>query len=215
MKGLLRKELYGLWSFYRKTLPMIALLYAVLVLTTGNDFFLYFGVWVMMFYSVSTLSLDDSSGWNRYAKTLPVSAVQVVGAKFLASLIYVGFGLIYGTVIGVARRMIAGEGDYAGLVAGLVVVTLITSVMMFAMYPFSFRFGLEKARNGLLVVWVAVFGGIFLFGKQLDAVLPLDAVLASMETNPMAWAGGFIAGSLAIMVLCFFACCRIYRKKEF
>ena len=215
MRGLLRKELYGLWSFYRKTLPMIALLYAVLVLTTGNDFFLYFGVWVMMFYSVSTLSLDDSSGWNRYVKTLPVSTVQVVGAKFLASLIYVGFGLVYGTVIGVARRIIAGEGDYAGLVVGLVIVTIIASVMTFAMYPFSFRFGLEKARNGLLVVWVAVFGGIFLFAKQLEAALPLDAVLASMEASPMAWAGGFILGSLAIMVLCFFASCRIYRKKEF
>lgn len=215
MKGLLRKELYGLWSLYRKTLPMIAILYAVLELTTGNDFFLYFGVWVMMFYSVSTLSLDDSSGWNRYVKTLPVSSVQVVGAKFLASILYVGLGLVYGIVLGGARRIISGEGDYAGLVVGLVVVAFLTSVMMFAMYPFSFRFGLEKARNGLLVVWVALFGGIFLFGKQLEAVLPLETVLGSMETHPMLWVGGFIGSALAIMALCFLASCRIYQKKEF
>ena len=215
MKGLLRKELYGLWSLYRKTLPMIAILYAVLELTTGNDFFLYFGVWVMMFYSVSTLSLDDSSGWNRYVKTLPVSSVQVVGAKFLASIFYVGLGLVYGIVLGGARRIISGEGDYAGLVVGLVVVAFLTSVMMFAMYPFSFRFGLEKARNGLLVVWVALFGGIFLFGKQLEAALPLETVLGSMETHPMLWVGGFIGSALAIMALCFLASCRIYQKKEF
>lgn len=215
MKGLLRKELYGLWSLYRKTLPMIAILYAVLELTTGNDFFLYFGVWVMMFYSVSTLSLDDSSGWNRYVKTLPVSSVQVVGAKFLASILYVGLGLVYGIVLGGVRRIISGEGDYAGLVVGLVVVAFLTSVMMFAMYPFSFRFGLEKARNGLLVVWVALFGGFFLFGKQLEAVLPLETVLGSMETHPMLWVGGFIGGALAIMVLCFLASCHIYQNKEF
>ena len=79
MRGLLRKELSGLWSLYRKTLPMIAVLYAVLNLVTRNDFFLYFGVWMMLFYSLSGMSLDESCGWGRYARTLPVNDWQVVG----------------------------------------------------------------------------------------------------------------------------------------
>ena len=72
MKGLLRKELSGLWSLYRKTLPMISVLYAVLYVTTKQDFFLYFGVWMMLFYSLSSMSLDESCGCGRYARTLPV-----------------------------------------------------------------------------------------------------------------------------------------------
>lgn len=215
MRGLIRKELSVLWSLYHKTLPMIAILYGVLVIATGNDFFLYFGVWVMMFYSVSTLSLDDVCGWGRYARTLPVSDVQVVTAKFLASLVYMGFGLVYGIALGVARRVIEGGEDYADLIVGLMVVALVAAVMMFAMYPFSFRYGVEKARNGLLVVWVAVFGGFMLFGDQLGKVLPLEAVAAHMEAHPTMWVFGFLIACLAIMALCFAASCHIYRKKEF
>lgn len=215
MKGLLRKELSGLWSLYRKTLPMVAVLYAVLNLTTKNDFFLYFGVWVMLFYSLSGMSLDESCGWGRYARTLPVSDWQVVGAKFLVSLIYSGGAVLYGVALGVIQRLITGEKGYADLVGGLLAVLVVSMVMVFLMYPVAFRFGLEKARNGFLVVWVAIFGGFMLFGEKLSDWVPLETAVRSMVFHPLLWAGGALAAALAVMALCYVGSVRIYRKKEF
>lgn len=215
MKGLLRKELSGLWSLYRKTLPMIAVLYAVLYMTTKQDFFLYFGVWIMLFYSLSSMSLDESCGWGRYARTLPVSDWQVVGAKFLVSLIYSGGAVLYGAALGVVQHLISGEGEYADLIGGLLAVLVVSMVMVFLMYPLAFRFGLEKARNTFLVVWVALFGGGMLFGSQLAEVLPLEAVVESMVTRPLLWAGGSLLTAIVVMVLSYVGSVLIYQKKEF
>lgn len=215
MRGLLRKELSGLWSLYRKTLPMLAILYAVLNLATKNDFFLYFGVWMMLFYSLSGMSLDESCGWGRYARTLPVNDWQVVGAKFLVSLIYSGGAALYGAALGVIQRLFTGETGYADLIGGLLAVLVVSMIMVFAMYPVAFRFGLEKARNGFLVVWVALFGGFMLFGSRLAEVLPLEAVVESMAARPLLWAGGALLTAVAVMVLCYIASVLIYQKKEF
>ena len=215
MKGLLRKELSGLWSLYKKSLPMVAVLYAVLNLVTRNDFFLYFGVWVMLFYSLSGMSLDESCGWGRYARTLPVSDWQVVGAKFLVSLIYSGGAVLYGAALGVIQRLITGEQGYADLVGGLLAVLVVSMVMVFLMYPMAFRFGLEKARNGFLVVWVAIFGGFMLFGSRLAEWAPLEDVVQSMVFHPFLWAGGALLAAVAVMVLCYVTSVRIYQKKEF
>ena len=217
MIGLLRKELYGLNSLYKKQLPLVAALYAVLVLSTGQDFFLYFGVWMMLFYSVSGLSLDDSCGWGRYARTLPVTSAQVVGAKFLASLVYMAIALVYGAVLGVLHRLVnsGGAGGYGQLFGGLAVVSLVAMVMVFALYPFAFKYGVEKARNGLLVVWAVLFGGFFLLGDRLDEILPLETVSASLEQSPLLWLAGAVVLALALIGIFFAASCRIYGKKEF
>lgn len=217
MIGLVRKELYGLNSLYKKQLPLVAALYAVLVLATGQDFFLYFGVWMMLFYSISGLSLDDTCGWGRYAKTLPVTSAQVVGAKFLASLVYMAIALVYGSVLGVLHRLVnsSGTGGYGELFGGLAAVSLVAMVMTFALYPFAFKYGVEKARNGLLVVWAVLFGGFFLLGDRLNELLSLETVLASLERSPLLWLAGAVALSLVLICICFAASCRIYSKKEF
>ena len=215
MTGLLRKELYGLNSLYAKQLPLVALLYSALSLFTDQDFFIYFGVWVMMFYSLSTLSLDESSGWGRYARTLPVTTAQIVGAKFLVTLIYTGIALVYGMAMGLVRRMIGGEADLAVLAAALLAIGAVSLMMSSLMYPFAFRYGLEKARNGMLVVWMALFAGFYLFGSRLNEAAPLIELLDTIAVYPVLWLAGTLAMTATVMALCFAASCRIYGKKEF
>ena len=88
MKGLLYKEVASLLGLYKKNLTLVAVIYGALSVMTRNNFFLFFGIWMMGFYSLSNFSLDESSGWGRYARTLPVSDRQIVGAKFLTALVF-------------------------------------------------------------------------------------------------------------------------------
>ena len=214
MIGLLRKEFYGLNSLYKKTLPMVAILYGILVVATENDFFLYFGIWVMVFYSISNLSLDENCGWGRYARTLPISTVQIVGAKFLISAGYTLAGLLYGLAAGTIQRLIHHTGGYREMVLSAILVTVVAMLMIFAMYPFSLKFGLEKTRNGTLVIWMVVFGGFLLFGEQLNQVLPLEQVAASFSTHFIWWTVGVCAVGILLILLLFALSVHIYHTKE-
>src|SRR5699024_12207349 len=80
------------WSSYvcssdlKKNLVLVAVIYGALSVVTRNNFFLFFGIWMMGFYSLSSFSLDAASCWGRYARSLPISDRQIVGAKFLAEI---------------------------------------------------------------------------------------------------------------------------------
>ena len=215
MIGLLRKELYGLNALYKKTLVMVALLYGALVFFTNNDFFIYFGIFVMIFYSISNLSLDDASGWGRYARTLPVSDFQVVCAKFLVSILYLLGGTSYGLLLGVLRRMFKQEGDLQALCFAVGVVTLVSLLIVSFFYPVALKFGVEKARNGIFVLWILIFGGFMLLGDRLEKLLPLEQVVTSFNTHPYLWLLGFACVVLAALLLCLVVSCRIYQNKEF
>lgn len=89
MKGLFLKDLYGLMGLYKKNLILIALAYGVMGIAGNMPFFFYMSVWLMGSYILSAITLDQQCGWDRYARTLPVSAGQIVGAKFLVGLAFV------------------------------------------------------------------------------------------------------------------------------
>ena len=137
------------------------------------------------------------------------------GAKFLVTLIYTGIALVYGLALGLIRRMVSGESDLGVLTAGLLAVVMVSLIMSSLMYPFAFRYGLERARNGLLVVWMVVFVGLYLFGSRLNEAVPLIELLDTIEVYPLLWLAGSLAVTGLIMALCFAASCRIYEKKEF
>ena len=128
---------------------------------------------------------------------------------------WVNVAVLYGAALGVIQRLITGEQGYADLVGGLLAVLVVSMVMVFLMYPMAFRFGLEKARNGFLVVWVALFGGFMLFGSRLEEWAPLEDVIQSMVLHPFPWAGGALLTAIAVMALCYVSSVQIYSKKEF
>ena len=111
MIGFFRKDFYALASLYKKNLALVFVLYVVLTVSTGNPFFLYFLIWMLGFYSLSAISLDQSCGWDRYARTLPASPRQVVAARYL---ITVGF-MALGAALALAVQLIALDGQQAAL----------------------------------------------------------------------------------------------------
>ena len=90
MLGFLRKDFYMLYGAYKKNLLLVFLLYAALVLVMKNTFLLAILIWLMAFYGLSAITMDDSCGWDRYARTLPVSSGAVITARFLTTLLLLG-----------------------------------------------------------------------------------------------------------------------------
>ena len=220
MKGLLYKEVASLMGLYKKNLVLVAVIYGALSVVTRNNFFLFFGIWMMGFYSLSSFSLDDASGWGRYARTLPISDKQIIGAKFLLALVFMTIALVYAFAIGAVCWMVdPATFDWADFFGGILLVTAVALLSVGLMFFLAVKFGPDKSRNYFMVLALAVFAIFFLAGQMGLLEAPTEGELAAA----LAWVGGHMAlvvlGALALAVLVFFLCylasCAVFRRKEF
>ena len=224
MKGLFLKDIYALMSLYKKNLPTVFVVYFILAFAMELPFFFYMVIWLMGFYSLSAIGLDQSCGWDRYARTLPVSDKQIVGGKFLVGLAFMGVGTLYSLAGGTLAILVRGGEAWEGFFEVNLVMIAFSLISVGTMIPAAYKWGLEKARNSFFLVYAAVFaGGIFLLtgdGHFLKKYLPggAEAVLAALNglfENIALLAAVSLAVSGAVYALGWKLAENIYAKKEF
>ena len=215
MIGFLRKDFYCLMSLYKKNLILVVVLYAVLTVSTKQTFFIGFLVWMMGFYSLSAVTLDDSCGWNRYARTLPASPKKVMAARFLMTAAMTLCGAVLGIAMGIILVLVHG-GNPGEIVAVVSVVTGVALLTMGIMLPAAYKWGVEKARNGFLALFLVVFLVPLLMEKGAVDDAALRSALAWMDAQPV-WvlSGGALLIALVVYLLGYGIACGIYRRKEF
>ena len=220
MKGLLYKEVVSLLGLYKKNLTLVAVIYGALSVMTRNNFFLFFGIWMMGFYSLSNFSLDESSGWGRYARTLPVSDRQIVGDEFLTALVFMAMALVYAVAVGAVCYLIDSTGfDWMEFFGGILLVTAVAMLSVGLMFYFAVKFSPEKARNYFMIFALAIFAVFFLAGQMGLLEEPtgedLAAVASWMDSHLALVLLGALALAGAVFFLCYLAACAVYRRKEF
>lgn len=217
MRGLMAKEMTGLLGLYKKNLLLVGLVYGGLSIMTENSFFLYFGVWMMGFYSLSGYSLDEQSGWGRYARTLPISDFQVVAAKFVAAAAFMGIGTAYALVVGLILRVMDSEFAWLDFLIPLGLVVAIAAVCVSLMQLMAIRFGPDKARNYFLVVFFLLFAVFYLLGSRLGGfpVEEANRFFLWAAANPLVVAALILLVVAAVLGICLAVSVSLYRKKEF
>jgi len=216
MRGLLYKEIAGLLGLYKKNLLLIAVIYAVLTVTTEMDTFAAIGIWMMMFYSLSGFSLDDHSGWNRYVRTLPVTDRQVVAAKFLATMAFMGIGVAYALAVGVIRWLVSGRFfSWTEYLLEMGLITIVALIFTALVMLLAVKFGIEKARNYFLVTWGAIFAVGFLASRMGGDGTQMMAASHWIENHVLLTVVGGFAVAAVVMAVCYAASCAIYSRKEF
>ena len=88
MKGLLYKDFQLLANSYKRNILTVLLLYAAIIILSRQLFVAYALVFLAGVYVSSTISFDEQAHWDSYARTLPVSAGQIVAAKYLLNLAF-------------------------------------------------------------------------------------------------------------------------------
>lgn len=208
MKGLILKDFYILFGLYSKNLFFVALLYAAIYLIGGMSFFLFMFIAMSAFYCLTTFTLDDASGWNRYAKTLPVSTQQIIGGKWIVSLAFLavstGYTLFFGAIGSVVHQT-----SYMEVAAGTAATLAITMLILSILLPTTLKWGVDKARNSFLLLFAAVFGTIFLIGRYWAGPVPQLSISIPLLI------GSALVLLLVIMAVSYQICCNIYTKKEF
>ena len=215
MLGFLRKDFYMLYGAYKKNLLLVFLLYAALVRVMKITFLLAILIWLMAFYGLSAITMDDSCGWDRYARTLPVSSGAVITARFLTILLLLGVAVAYSLILGGILHLFL---DYDGIGDLLLTIALVTSAALATtgiLLPAAYKWGVDKVRNTFMLVFILVFLTPVLLKKWLGTGLTDSLLRWLEELSPTALSAAALGVGLLVFALGGWVSARIYAKKEF
>lgn len=128
---------------------------------------------VMLF--MSTFSYDEYNNWNAYAITLPGWRKNIVKSKFVAGLFLTLLSIIITVVLNCLVSVINSNLKFDDFVSTLLGSVSAIVLIQAIMYPFIFKYGMEKGRIILFVLSFAIVGLIVLFSKVIN--IPLNIIL--------------------------------------
>lgn len=220
MMGLLYKDQMTIWSSYRKNFLLVVVLYTAMAYTLDMPFMLFALVFMGGLYIASTLSFDEMSHWDAYARTLPVSAGQLVGAKYLLALGWMGGSFVLAEFLLTACDLIKGRllENLVYNLAGCLVALGLVLIYYALTLPLSYKLGAARARSGVIVA-IGISVGLVAFASYStkSGSPSVSSPIAAMNEISLLFffCGGLIAVGLVLFAISWMVSTAIYKKKEY
>ncbi len=182
MKALILKDYYNIKK-QGKFILGVTILYGIIGMFISGSFLAPFLGILCLILPINTFSFDKYSKWDNYALTLPVTRTQLALSKYV-----VGFALVLSAII--INILFYGASfllpDSQPLPPEVFLLTcysiLCASSLAFSiLFPFIFKFGIEKSRIVLIVIFLIPSLSIALFptlGSTLNHQLSFFAQLS-------------------------------------
>lgn len=219
MIGLLRKDQTLLWTTYNKNFLVVLLCYTAMIFASDSLIFVMYAlIFLGGLYVSSTLTLDEQSQWDTYARTLPVTAAQIVGSKYLLSVAWTLICFLLSqslcSLSGLARGNLADQ--WHNYLAGNLAATALVFLYNALTLPLSYKFGAAKARS-VTIMATGVLVGVSVLGigqllRTSDAeqinLIPVDSALGVFLVLL-----AFLAVSFVLFLISWLVSTAIYRNK--
>lgn len=218
MKGLFYKDFVSIWASYRKNALLVLVVYTFMCVTMDLPFLMYAMVFLLGLYTLTSLTFDEQSHWDTYCRTLPVSAGQVVGVKYLMGLLFMGFGTL------LCMALLCAIALYRGALAALLLEYLCGSLTALAVvllyyaisFPLSYQFGAAKARSAVMLAMSGIGAVFFFIGVYLPGGREM---VRQLDTLGIAQFGVLVAVFTAVGFLAYLLSwalsTAIYKRKEY
>lgn len=166
------------------------------------------GVLMGMLAAVETfngVASDEKAKWDSFARSLPVSAVQTVGAKYLFLLILTALGMVLGSVIELA--ITGGHADGNTLLLLCDITGGVSILMCSIELPLFYKFGMQKSNLVVILIFCLCPVLLSRFADQTGIAKLTDAqFFFILRLVPL--------GVLVLMFVSFLISCAIYSGKE-
>ncbi len=160
MKGLLLKDIYNLKRLGKQYAVICA---GMLIWSAFMKNYSFFSMMIMLngiMSVISSFSFDEAAHFEKYALTLPVTRRELVQAKYILLLTFLGGSFLIGTAGSILLNLIIERG-ITELPEQLISAASVGCLFLLAfsiMIPGVFKLGVEKARMLLVCIYVGVFG---------------------------------------------------------
>ncbi|NLM11901.1 MAG: ABC-2 transporter permease [Clostridiaceae bacterium] len=201
MKGLILKDFYNLTKQYKIILVLVIFYLLVSVSSEDTNFFGGVVSILMVMQVITTLSYDEKSNWDRYALTMPISRSDLVLSKYILG----GILLAVAFAVNFIFRIVAGSGQPMEALIVSVATTGVGLFFMFLILPVLFKFGAEKGRYMMMLIFFIPTGFLLLMSR-MGLTLP-EAFMRLLPTFSVLFL--ILAGIISVN-----ASLAIYKRKE-
>lgn len=215
MKGLLLMD-FKFLKRQRKFLLIVGLLVFVFLFNKDmSSFGVSYATMLFGIFAINSIYYDEANNGNAFLFTLPFSRKEYVFSKYLFGMIIGGGAWILSNLIGIGYLSMANTGiNIAEWFAINVVYLILLLVMLSFMFPIQFKFGMEKSRLVMIILFVLVFMLINFFAGE-DQVDRLNEGMVFLERiNPAVLFGGALVAVLAFTGISFVISVGIIEKKQ-
>lgn len=174
MLGLIKKDLL----MVKSNLKLVIIIFAVLfIMSLQKEFDMSFiPPFIVAMLFMSTFSYDEYNKWDAYAVTLPNGRKSVVAAKYLATIILIAISIIITIILNIVVGLVNNNINYESMLSTMAGcffgIVLIVSII----YPFIFKYGIEKGRIGLFIGSFAIVAVISFLRKATNINIPSNIV---------------------------------------
>lgn len=161
MKGLIIKDILNLRKNFRTTALVIGFV-SIYAFATNNPFYLIGMVTIILsLSSITSMTYDDMSKWDRYALTMPISRKDIVVSKYILSILLSIVSILVSVTISYLL-IITQKNNIESKELLLTAYILFFSSLAYIsiMLPLIFKFGVEKSRI-LFIAVIAIITMLF------------------------------------------------------
>lgn len=215
MRGLLLMD-FKFLKRQRKFLLIVGLLVFVFLFNKDmSSFGVSYATMLFGIFAINSIYYDEANNGNAFLFTLPFSRKEYVFSKYLFGMIMGGGAWLLSSLIGIGYLSMANTGiNIAEWFAINAVSLILLLVMLSFMFPIQFKFGMEKSRLVMIILFVLVFMLINFFAGE-DQVDRLNEGMVFLERiNPAVLFGGALVAVLAFTGISFVISVGIIEKKQ-
>ena len=217
MKGLLFKDLCNLRQVAKQSLLVLAILAVWCFFIKSTQIFSMMTIVYSMMLLFTVMTYDEWACFDKYALTLPITRSDLVRSRYLLLLLLFLTGIVVGIVgSGLISLLTQGTASWQeqrmGLWEQAVSLLAVACVYLLAfciLLPITFRFGMERARLRLALIFVAAFALFY-------GVISLVDAGGVAVTKGMIYRALAVGGALTIagFLVSYQFSVRIVKKKE-
>ncbi len=200
MKALLIKDILNIKAQGKTILLVLAVWFIISVFNGSGSFFAALSVVYAILLPLTSVTADDKCGFERYAMTMPVTRTVMALSKYVFAF---ACALIM-SLIGFAACIIIDSSSVNEALATCASCFCVAVALVSLLLPLVYKFGPEKARLVMMVVFIAGFLILVFAFDKLGIEPNLDLLLIALPVLALV----LLAVSAVISV-------GIYRKKEF
>jgi len=162
MKALIIKDLLNLKGQY-KIIIAIFVFYAMISFGSSDASFLFGMISVIMvLLTITSISYDERSKWDKYALTMPVNRQDIVISKYLLGLILASVALVLNLIFTLLFSDLSTSESVAVPFALFGVSLLFLALVL----PPLFKYGVEKGRFIMMMIFFVPTGVIIIASKM-------------------------------------------------
>jgi len=212
MIGLILKDLFVI----RKTLlymVVVTALFGGIYTSMDSSYFLAFFLSIMMVsVIISTVSYDEFYHWDRYAVTLPFSRRQLVAAKYLFTYAMFFLGTMVAVWFQAAASYLRSQPVTGEMLFGMAMGPAVGLLGMAVVLPCSYRFGVQRSRIIMLVLYGVPCLLLVMALKFLPELFQTE-VQVSLSNGQLTALIAVV--TVVLQAVSFLVSARIMEKKEF